>query len=99
TEAYFKRLVFIRRARQLGFTLDEIRGLLELVDGGKYSCGEVQALTLEHAASVRRKIQDLRRLERTLTQIASECEGGAVPECPIIDALSDPASRLMDRTL
>lgn len=96
TEAHFKRLVFIRRARQLGFSLEEIRGLLALVDGGKYSCGEVQALTLEHAASVRRRIKDLRRLERTLMQIASECEGGAVPECPIIDALSDPATRLTD---
>ncbi|HET8696721.1 MAG TPA: helix-turn-helix domain-containing protein [Gammaproteobacteria bacterium] len=96
TEEHFKRLVFIRRCRELGFSMEEIHGLLALVDGGKYTCGEVQALTLEHAAGVRRKIKDLRRLERTLTRIASGCEGGAVPECPIIDALSDPGTRLTD---
>lgn len=98
TEGHLKRLVFIRRCRQLGFTMEEIRGLLDLVDGGKYTCGEVQALTLEHAADVRRKIKDLRRLERTLTRIASDCEGGAVPECPIINALLDPRTRLTDAT-
>ena len=81
-----RRLVFIRRSRDLGFTLDEVRGLLDLVDGG-YTCGEVQALTFEHLASVREKIADLRRLEETLTDVASQCSGGAMPECPVIDAL------------
>jgi MerR family mercuric resistance operon transcriptional regulator len=89
TEAHRKRLVFIRRCRELGFSMEEIRGLLDLVDGRKYTCGEVRSLTLEHAASVRRKIEDLRRLEKTLARIASECAGGAVPECPIIAALFD----------
>lgn len=83
---HLKRLTFIRRARDLGFTLDEVRAFLRLVDGG-YTCGEVQAITLEHLAEVRRKIADLRRLERTLAEIASRCDGGAVPDCPIVDAL------------
>jgi MerR family mercuric resistance operon transcriptional regulator len=94
TGDHLKRLVFIRRCRELGFTMEEVRDLLKLVDGGGYTCGEVQAITLERAASVRRKIKDLRRLERTLTRIASTCEGGTVPACPIIDALLDPDTRL-----
>ena len=65
----------------------EIRGLLALVDGRSYTCGEVKALTLEHAESVRSKISDLQRMERMLVEIASGCEGGTVPDCPIIDAL------------
>jgi MerR family mercuric resistance operon transcriptional regulator len=86
-EEQLKRLTFIRRARELGFSLREIRGLLALVDGGNYSCRQVEALTLEHLDEVRSKITDLKKLERTLADIASQCNGGRVPECPVIDAL------------
>lgn len=88
------RLRFIRRCRQLGFSMMDIEGLLGLVDDHGYTCGEVRALTLEHADMVRQKIADLRRLEKTLRGIASQCTGKAVPECPIIDALLDPKDRL-----
>ncbi len=84
---HLRRLTFIRRSRELGFTLEEVRGLLRLVDGGSYTCAEVKALTLDHAAEVRRKVADLRKLERVLEAMAAECEGGEVPECPIIDTL------------
>ena len=86
--AHLKRLAFIRRSRELGFSLDEIRALLRLVDGGDYSCGEVQEMTLAHIADTRRKIADLRRMERVLKDMAAKCDGGDVPECPIVDALS-----------
>jgi len=86
-EDQLKRLVFIRRSRELGFGLNEIRALLGLVDGGNYTCGEVKALTLDHLQNVREKIEDLRRLEKTLAGISSRCEGGTVPECPVIEAL------------
>ena len=59
-----------------------------------YSCSEVMALTLEHAEMVKQKIRDLQRLEKTLREIASQCTGEQVPECPIIDALMDPADKL-----
>ncbi len=85
-----RRLTFIRRCRELGFTMSEVRELLGLVDAHGYTCGEVQTLTLEHAKSVRGKIVDLRRMEKTLRAIASECSGSDVPDCPIIDALLDP---------
>ncbi len=86
-EEHLKRLTFIRRSRELGFTLHEVRGLLRLVDGGEYSCAEVKALTLDHVAELRRKLADLRKVKRVLEEMAAECDGGEVPECPIIDAL------------
>ncbi|RZA27971.1 MAG: MerR family transcriptional regulator [Proteobacteria bacterium] len=82
-----KRLTFIRRGRELGFTLDEIRNLLGLVDGG-YTCGEVRDAALAHLKDIRSKIADLRRMERTLAETAARCKGGTRPECPIIDVLS-----------
>ena len=88
-ETHLKRLTFIRRSRELGFSMREIRDLLALVDGGSYTCGEVRALTMAHAKSVRQKIADLRRMEKMLVAISSQCEGGSIPECPIIDALLD----------
>lgn len=84
---HLKRLIFIRRSRELGFTLDEIRNLLSLVKGG-YACGEVQKAAVDHLRIIRRKIADLRRMERTLAETAARCEGGAAPACPIIDVLS-----------
>lgn len=87
-EDHLKRLVFIRRSRELGFSVDEIRALLGLVDAGTYTCGQVKALTVEHLQNIREKINDLRRLEKTLAEISSQCEGGTVPKCPVIDALS-----------
>jgi MerR family transcriptional regulator, mercuric resistance operon regulatory protein len=83
---HLKRLVFIRRGRELGFSLEEIRGLLRMVDGG-YTCGEVQSLTLAHLTDIKKKVADLRRLERTLKGVAEQCEGGSITECPVIDAL------------
>ena len=82
-----KRLVFIRRSRELGFSLEEIRTLLKLVDGKRYTCEEVKTVTNRHLEDVRKKISDLRKLQKTLRAISSQCEGGLVPDCPIIDAL------------
>lgn len=82
-----KRLVFIRRSRELGFSLDEIRALLRLVDGKRYTCQEVKTITETHLEDVKRKIADLRRLQKTLGAISEQCEGRLVPDCPIIDTL------------
>lgn len=82
-----KRLVFIRRSRELGFTIDEIRNLLGLM-GGSHTCGEVRAVALAHLEAIRAKVADLRRMERTLAETAARCEGGDTPECPILDALT-----------
>ena len=86
-ESHAKRLSFVRRSRELGFTLREIRELLELVDGGDYTCAEVRNRTLVHLDGVSNKIRDLQKMQRTLRSMASKCDGGSVPECPIVDAL------------
>jgi MerR family mercuric resistance operon transcriptional regulator len=85
---HLKRLAFVRRCRELGFSLDDIRLLLNLVDGGDYTCAEVKAMTLAHADAIRRKIADLRRMERVLKDMAARCDDGNVPECAIVEALS-----------
>lgn len=82
-----KRLSFIRRSRELGFSLKEIRGLLGLVDGGDYTCAEVRDRTLVHLSDVAQKIADLQKMQRTLDSMASKCVGGQVPDCPIVDEL------------
>ena len=86
-ESHLKRLSFIRRSRELGFTIEEIRGLLNLVDGGSYTCSDVKTITMEHVEAIRQKISDLKKLEKTLSRIASQCAGDSTPECPILDAL------------
>jgi MerR family mercuric resistance operon transcriptional regulator len=90
-EAHEHRLRFIMRGRELGFTIEELRTLLGLVDRRRVTCGEVRAAALAHLDDVRRKIADLRRMERTLAETAAKCRGGTVPECPIIDTLSGSA--------
>jgi MerR family mercuric resistance operon transcriptional regulator len=87
-ESHMKRLTFVRRGRELGFPLDDIRALLSLVDGGEFTCGEVKDLTVAHIADIRHKVADLRRMEKVLKEIASKCDGGDVPDCPILEALS-----------
>jgi MerR family mercuric resistance operon transcriptional regulator len=86
-DAARKRLRFILRGRELGFSIEELRGLLSLVDGSDYTCGEVYEMTVAHLDSVRQKIDDLRCLEQTLAEMSAQCEGGTVPECPVIDIL------------
>ena len=86
-EAHVKRLGFIRRGRELGFTLDQIRTLLRLVDGGRYTCAHVRRITSAHLDDVHRKIADLRTIERVLGDMVVQCDRGAVPKCAVIDAL------------
>lgn len=86
-DAHLKRLIFIRRSRELGFTVDEIRGLLELVDGGNFTCAEIHGLTVDHIKSIQAKIADLKKLEKVLKGMAAQCSRGDIPECHVIDAL------------
>lgn len=85
-----KRLSFIKTSRELGFSIDEIRALLEMVDRQDFTCGEVHGLTIGHLSSVREKIKCLRKLEKALVGMAAECSQGDVPDCPILDTLFEP---------
>lgn len=81
------RLQFIRRSRDLGFSLEDTRSLLAMADGG-FSCKQVHSLTIGHLHDVQHKIRDLKRLEKTLKRVADECSQGNTPDCPVIEALS-----------
>ena len=84
-----KRLAFILRGRELGFSIEEIRALLAIGDGDG-GCADVYALTTQHLEVVKRKIADLRKLQRILSQTAARCARDASPDCPIIEAMSAP---------
>ena len=86
-QEHLKRLTFIRRSRELGFTLEEVRGLLRMVDGEHYTCAQVKSLTLDHLEDVRGKLADLKKLEKVLKQLAGRCTGDETPDCPIVEAL------------
>ena len=88
---HLNRLSFIRRARDLGFSLAQVRALLGLADDRDHSCEAVDVIAREHLAEVRRKIADLTALRRELDSIISQCGHGTVADCRIIEALL-PAS-------
>lgn len=90
TVAHVDRLRFVRRARELGFTLDEVRALLGLADECYRSCARARAVAADHLADVRRKLKDLRRIERTLDDMVAACADGTLPDCPLIADLSRP---------
>lgn len=85
-----RRLAFIRRSRDLGFSLDDIRALLQLAERGDAACTTTRNITLRHLADVRGKIASLRKLERALRVMSTACRPGQQITCPIIDALSVP---------
>ncbi|RNF36029.1 MerR family transcriptional regulator [Paracoccus methylarcula] len=87
-QAHARRLRFILRARELGFSIDDIRGLLDLVDGGTQTCAEIKERTERHLADIREKIADLKRIENILAKTAARCSGTDVPECPVLEALA-----------
>ncbi len=86
-ESLVRRLFFIRRCRELGFTLGEVRELLNLVDEDEYTCADILQNAKAQIARIKEKIRDLRQMEKTLKKISSECSGKNVPECPIVDSL------------
>jgi Cu(I)-responsive transcriptional regulator len=90
---HLNRLSFIRRARDLGFSLAQVRNLLGLADQRHRSCDAVDAIAREHLAQVERKIADLAALQRELDSIISQCSHGTVAECRIIEALSPAGAR------
>ncbi|MFB6249442.1 MAG: heavy metal-responsive transcriptional regulator [Salinibacter sp.] len=88
-ESYIDRLHFIGRAKELGFTLAEIKGLLELRVGGEATCKDVKDRAQEKLDEVEAKIRDLKQIREALSTLAETCQGGNGPtgDCPILDAL------------
>jgi len=82
------RLGFIRRARDLGFSIEEIRDLLRLWGDQARESAEVKSLTLGHISELDRKIALLTEMRDTLTTLADACDGDHRPDCPIIASLA-----------
>ena len=82
-----ERLRFILRSRELGFSIDELRDMLSLVDRNAYTCANILAATTKHIGVVEAKISDLQRIKASLEGMVSKCSGDEVPDCPVIDDL------------
>jgi Cu(I)-responsive transcriptional regulator len=87
-EAELGRLSFIRRARDLGFSLDQVRALLGLSDDRSCDCAGIDRIANEHLREVDRKISDLTALRRELKAVIDSSDGGTVADCRIIEALA-----------
>jgi DNA-binding transcriptional MerR regulator len=91
-EETVRRVRFIKRAQDLGFTLAEVQSLLHLAEGGPASCDRVRALAEEKVVDLRRRIADLQALQDGLSRLVATCERPrAQRECPILHEL-DAAS-------
>lgn len=92
-EAHIRRLAFIRRARELGFAIEDIRALLALAEPARGSCTEVRGIAQAHLDEVRAKLADLGRLERILAETVAGCLGDGTPSCAVLDALGAGSTR------
>ncbi|MDE2043355.1 MAG: MerR family DNA-binding protein, partial [Alphaproteobacteria bacterium] len=82
------RVRFIRRARELGFSIDDIRALIRLSESGQTECNEARNVAAIHLARIHARIADLKQIKRVLTQTVKSCDAGLYERCPLIEALS-----------
>ena len=87
-EAGVHTLRFIRRARDLGFSIKEIETLLGLWRNRRRASADVKRIALAHAADLQRRIAEMQAMQRTLQHLAHDCQGDARPNCPILDDLA-----------
>lgn len=86
--AHLDRLSFIRRSRDLGFTLDQVRKLLKLADQRDAPCAEVDAIAAEHVVEIDRKLADLTALRDRLVRSLERCDHDTIADCRILEALA-----------
>ena len=84
---HVRALAFIRRSRELGFSLEQIRALMRLSRPEKGTCREVRQIASHHLEHLRAKLSDLKKLERLLARTVARCSGTLVPDCPVLDIL------------
>ena len=89
SRAELDRLSFIRHARELGFTIESIRQLIDLSQHPERPCRDADRIAAEHLATVRRKIARLRKLEAELERITSHCHSDQIRDCYVIRALAN----------
>ena len=85
----FRRLVFIKNAKELGFALSEIKELLAIADGDIYKCSEVRQIAEGKLEHINNQLNHLKKLKMTLTKLVTECQRTkTIKKCPIIESLS-----------
>ncbi len=96
-DAALRRLNFIRRCRDFGFSIEQVRDLVGLVDEPSRPCAEVRDIAALHLAEVRRKLIELKELESSLDAFVGSCDtacaGGAAIDCTILEDLALPAGK------
>ncbi|PHV05724.1 Cu(I)-responsive transcriptional regulator [Janthinobacterium sp. BJB412] len=85
-------LRFIRRARDLGFSVERIAVLLTLWRDRDRASADVKAMALSHVAALEAKIAELQAMAQTLEHLAQHCHGNARPDCPILSDLAEPTA-------
>ena len=96
TDREINTLRFIRRSRDLGFSIEQIRELLGLWQDRKRPSRQVKALALAHVRELDEKLRELQAMKATLEHLAHCCHGDDRPDCPIIDTLSQsPAAPVL----
>jgi len=88
-DTHLERLTFVRHSRELGFSLDDIRNLLELADQPDRPCGEVDTIARRHLNAVESKIASLQVLQAELKRMINNCSGRTISDCRIIKVLAD----------
>ncbi|GBQ29850.1 helix-turn-helix domain-containing protein [Gluconacetobacter azotocaptans] len=91
-QEHLRRLSFIRRARKLGFSLEQVRALLDMARHGDRPCDRIDAVVQEHVAEIERKIRDLQCLRHELSTLLGQCGRRKVEECRIVEALGPAPS-------
>lgn len=99
TEADVHTLKFIRRARDLGFTIEQIAGLLALWRDRSRASADVKRLALEHVAALDAKAAELKAMSLTLRELAKRCHGDDRPDCPIVEDLAESAGEGADEPI
>jgi Cu(I)-responsive transcriptional regulator len=88
SSAHVSRLTFTRRARDLGFSIEQIRALIDLADNKEQSCEAVDLIAREHLANIKRKLGGLAALRRELEALIGQCRHDTIAECRILEALA-----------
>ena len=91
-------LRFIRRARDLGFSVAQLQELLALWSDGNRTSAEVKRIASEHIAELEQKIKELQEMREALKHLAEHCHGDDRPDCPILEDLAGPPSRKKPQT-
>jgi len=86
-DTHLKWLQFILRSKELGFSQDEVRRLTDLAHQKQPACADVHELLEEHVNDVRKRVRALKRMERALVRLKTQCQDGTLHDCPVIDEL------------